>query len=74
MNDAKVKPGWAWLEAKPSGWRPFTEFREIRKGNNAGKFEIVLPPRKSKKVIVERSAIRSFPTQNLKLKSEGGQA
>ena len=67
MSD--LKPGWVWLESKPGGWRPFLEFREIRKGKNAGKFEVLLPPQKPRKIIVERGAIRSFPVdQNLQLK------
>lgn len=54
------KPGWIWYEKK-GRWRPFTEFREIRKGKNAGMFEVLLPATPARKVIVPRGAIRSFP-------------
>ena len=64
-----TKPGWIWYEKK-GRWRPFTEFREIRKGKNAGKFEVVLPAQPARKVIVERGKIRSFPVETVNPKGE----
>lgn len=55
-----TKPGWLWWNPK-GRWRPFVEFREIRKGKNKGKFEVILPAQPARKVIVERGMIRSFP-------------
>lgn len=65
----KTKPGWIWYEKK-GNWRPFVQFREIRKGKNAGKFEVLLPAQPARKVIVERGKIRSFPVETVNPKGE----
>lgn len=61
----KLRPGWLWYEKK-GRWRPFVEFREIRRGKNAGKFEVTLPAAPARKVIVERGVIKSFPAETVK--------
>jgi len=60
-----IRAGWLWEDHK-GNWRPIVEFREIRKGKNAGKFEVTLPAAPSRKVIVERGVIRSFPVETVK--------
>ena len=64
-----TKPGRFWYEKK-GNWRPFVQFREIRKGKNAGKFEVLLPAQPARKVIVERGKIRSFPVEIVNPKGE----
>lgn len=34
------KPGRVWIPGDKGKFKPFTEFREIRKGKNKGKIEI----------------------------------
>jgi len=58
----KVNPGRVWIPGGKGRWKPFTEFREIRKGKNRGKVEIIIRPSKPKKIVVEKSAIKLFPT------------
>lgn len=38
-----IKPGKVLIKGKAK-WHPFTEFRQIIKGKNRGKVEVVLPP------------------------------
>lgn len=56
----KIKPGMVWLEGKGM-FRPFLQFREIRKGRNTGKIEITLPAQPARKVLVDPSSIRRYP-------------
>lgn len=58
-----TKPGRVWIENKGGGYKPFIEFREIRRGKDKGKFEIILQPSRPRKIIVPISAIKYFPTQ-----------
>jgi hypothetical protein len=60
-----MKPGWVWINGKGQ-WRPFVEWREIRKGRNKGKMEVVLPPMSGRRILVDRSAIKSYPVEAAK--------
>ena len=71
MND--IKPGWCWIKGKHS-FRPFTEFRQIIKGKNKGKIEVILPATPSRKVLVDPASIRSYPTQTVNPKGEQEQS
>ena len=55
--EVKAKPGSVYLEK--GGRKPFTEFREIKKGKDKGKIEITLSS--GKKLKVKPSAIKVFP-------------
>lgn len=56
------KPGRVWIPGDKGKFKPFTEFREIRKGKNKGKIEITIQPSRPKKIVVDPSAIKFFPT------------
>ena len=56
-----IKPGRVWIPGSKGKFKPFLDFREIRKGKNKGKFEIILQPSRPKKIIVERDDIKFFP-------------
>jgi hypothetical protein len=43
--------------------RPFTEWREIRRGYNKGMFEIAMPNGRPKRLIVNRNQIHRFPRE-----------
>ena len=62
MNMKINKPGRVWIPGNKGRWKPFLEFREIRKGANRGKLEVVIEPARPKKIIVEKSAVKAFPT------------
>jgi len=72
MADIK-KPGLVWVPGDHGMFRPFVEFREIRKGKNRGRVEIILRPSKPKKIIVEKESIKAYPTYS-KGGSDGNQA
>lgn len=55
-----TKPGWVWYEKK-GNFRPFTEFRQIAKGKNKGKVEVLLPATPARRVLVDPTSIRSYP-------------
>ena len=61
MAQIKIKPGRVWVPGKEQ-FKPFLDFREIRKGKNKGKIEIIIQPSQPKKIVVEKSAIKVFPT------------
>ena len=64
MVNMKInKPGRVWIPGDKGRWKPFLEFREIRKGLNRGKLEIVIEPAvKPKRIIVEKTAVKFYPT------------
>ena len=49
------------FEPKRGHVRPFTEYREIRRGRNRGRIEIKIKVGRASKVIVDPDAIRRFP-------------
>ena len=55
-----IRPGWVWYEKK-GNWRPFKEFRQIQKGHNKGKIEVLLPATPARRVLVDPISIRSYP-------------
>ena len=58
-----MKNGWVWVERK-NQWQPFTEFREIMEGKDKGAIEVILPTRKKKKIVVNKTAIRAaYPVE-----------
>ncbi len=54
------KLGRVWLNGK-AHFKSFAEFREIRKGKDAGKVEILIQATPARKLIVPKSAIKYFP-------------
>lgn len=56
------RPGRVWIPGDKGRFKPFSEFREIRKGKDKGKIEVIIQPSSPKKVVVEKSAIKYFPT------------
>lgn len=56
-----MKTGWVWIPGDKGRWRPFIEFRQIQKGKNRGKVEVTLPAQPSRRIVVEASAIKSYP-------------
>ena len=57
-----TKPGSVLIKGKTK-WHPFTEFRQIIKGRNRGKVEVVLPPVPERRVIVEPWEISKYPVR-----------
>jgi len=72
MADIK-KPGLVWVPGDRGMFRPFEQFREIRKGKNRGRVEIILRPSKPKKIIVDKESIRTYPTYSMKGEPDGNQ-
>lgn len=66
---SNLKPGWVWYEKK-GNFRPFTEFRQIQKGKNKGKIEVLLPATPARKVLVDPGSIRSYPVNSINPKGE----
>ena len=59
----KIKPGLVYIETKSGGYRPFTEFRQIKRGKKKGLVEVLLSARKARRVLVHPSKIRSYPVE-----------
>jgi len=59
-----IKSGLCWIEGK-HGFRPFVDFRQIIKGLNKGKVEVVLPATPKRKVLVEPGSIKRYPVQEV---------
>lgn len=55
------KNGWVWVPGSKGKFKPFDEFHEITRGKNKGKLEVILQPSHPKRIIVDKSSIRSFP-------------
>ena len=64
-----TKPDWVWVERKGC-FKPFTEFRQIAKGKNRGKVEVLLPATPARKVLVDPGSIRSYPVNSINPKGE----
>ena len=57
------KPGLCWIEGR-NGFRPFVDFRQIIKGRDKGKIEIVLPATPKRKVLVDPESIKRYPIRS----------
>lgn len=56
-----IKAGLVWVPGGKGRFRPFMEFREIRKGRNKGRIEVLLPASDARRVIVDKESIRRYP-------------
>jgi len=67
-EEPTLKPGFVWVKNKQ---KPFTEYREITKGKDKNKVEVVLPD--GKKVTVGKEAVRVWPEKGVEVKLEPGE-
>ena len=51
------------VEPKQGLVRPFVAWRAIRRGRNKGRYEVELPTGRPRRVIVDREAVRRWPTK-----------